>query len=413
MSDPYTAALALLRRCTTDDGIVASPTDERNYRRVWARDSVMCGLAGLAAGDDEITEGLRNTLDLLVTAQGPEGQIPSNVSMRDGRIVGVSYGGLAGRVDTIPWFVIGLSHYVHATGDEAFGEKHALAAREALQLLAAWEFNARSLVYVPMGGDWADEYVLHGYVFFDQVLRLWANRCFAQVIDTEPLYPGVSDRIESTYAPSPTGDPEAAYHGTAYRRFAEEHGEARYWLAALSPSGYQTQFDAFGNALAVLLDLGTAAHRERVLDTGEEVRSHRPGRLVPAFWPPIEPGDRQWAALTDNYRDTFSNRPGHYHNGGLWPMVNGWWGLALAHAGRTDPARDVLDALDAANRTGDASDDDPSDETTDDDTSPYGFPEYRDAINGAPHGITPLGWSAATYVLLTHALENGSGLLFG
>src|SRR6056297_10438 len=373
----FDAALDLLRRCTTDDGILATPTEERNYRRIWARDSVMCGLAGLVAEDETVTRGLRRTLDVLAQAQGPDGQIPSNVRLEDGTPTDVSYGGLAGRVDPIPWFVIGLAHYVQATGDGAFGARHASVVADGLQLMKAWEFNDRGLVYVPLGGDWADEYVLHGYVFFDQVLRLWALRCYAAVLEGPSPDPSLRHTLTATFAPTQAVAADAAYHPHAYRRYVDRSGDARFWLAALSPSGYQTQFDALGNAIAVLAGLGSADHRRQLLATGERIRRDRPGGLIPAFWPAITHGDPDWPALTDNYRDTFSNEPGHYHNGGLWPMVNGWWGMAMAAEGRTDEARALLGALHDANRDGDG---------------PFLFPEYRDAHDGAPQGTGPLGW---------------------
>jgi hypothetical protein len=392
------AASALLHRITTEDGLLASPVEERNYRRVWARDGVVCGLAGLAAGDEAVTAGLRRTLDALAASQGPDGQIPSNIRFKNGEPVDVSYGGLAGRVDAGPWFVVGLTQYVRATGDEAFGRKHRPAARRSLDVLRTWEFNDRGLVYVPLGGDWADEYVLHGYVLFDQVLRLWAQRGFAAVFGEDPDRDAGASRtaeiIARTFAPDPETDPDATYHPHAYRRYVDRNGAAGHWLAGLSPSGYQTQFDALGNALAVLLGLGSDSHRRRVLDTGERIRKQQPGGLVPAFWPPIREGDDAWPALTENYRDVFSNEPGHYHNGGLWPMVNGWWGMALAAEGRTDAARDLLGALHDANRVEPGSG-----------TDRFLFPEYRDAGAGLPHGTCPLGWSAAAALLLAVTLD--------
>ena len=397
----HTAALDLLHRVSSEDGLLASPTDERNYRRVWARDGVVCGLAGLAAGDDRVVAGLRRTLAVLAENQGPDGQIPSNLRIDDGEAADVSYGGLAGRVDAVAWFGIGLAQYVHSTGDEAFGRRHAATARRGLRLLRTWEFNDRGLVYVPLGGDWADEYVLHGYVLFDQVLRLWAQRLFEAVFGEDARAERTARRIEATFRPDPEVDPQTTYHPHAWERYLNEHGAAAHWLAALSPSGYQARFDALSNALAVLLGLGTEADRDRTLDAGEHIRRERPGRLVPAFWPPIREGDPQWTALTDNYRDVFSNRPGHYHNGGLWPMVNGWWGMALAAAGRTQAARNLLNAIHHANRVEPGTDDDR-----------FLFPEYRDAQAGLPHGTSPLGWSAAAPVLLAARLAGSSSLLW-
>ncbi len=75
----YQKALELLRNATTPTGILASVTDIDNYQRVFARDGVICGLAGLVSGDEVVTAGLRSTLETLAESQGPHGQIPSNV----------------------------------------------------------------------------------------------------------------------------------------------------------------------------------------------------------------------------------------------------------------------------------------------------------------------------------------------
>ena len=48
-------------------------------------------------------------------------------------------------------------------------------------LMDAWEFNGKHLLYVPQSGDWADEYIQHGYILFDQLLRVWALRLAASV----------------------------------------------------------------------------------------------------------------------------------------------------------------------------------------------------------------------------------------
>lgn len=42
------------------------------------------------------------------------------------------------------------------------------------------------------------------------------------------------------------------------------------------------------------------------------------------------PGSREWRSYMDRHRQ---NLPQRYHNGGLWPMIGGFWVLALAGAG--------------------------------------------------------------------------------
>src|SRR5581483_7143727 len=111
-TEAYQQALALLRRCLTPAGFVASAVATDNYARVWARDGMISGLAALASGDDELIKGMECTLDTLAKHQGPHGEIPSNVSLDGDQ---VSYGMLAGRVDALLWYVIGVCAYLDYT----------------------------------------------------------------------------------------------------------------------------------------------------------------------------------------------------------------------------------------------------------------------------------------------------------
>jgi hypothetical protein len=45
---------------------------------------------------------------------------------------------------------------------------------QMLTSFEAWEFNNKGLLYVPLSGNWADEYITDGYVLYDQLLRVWA-----------------------------------------------------------------------------------------------------------------------------------------------------------------------------------------------------------------------------------------------
>ena len=383
-------ALDLLRASLTDAGSLASPTDRANYRRVWARDGVICGLAGLASGDADLADGLRRTVETLFAHLGPQGQVPSNVALTDGA-ADVSYGGLAGRVDAGPWAVLGAAQWARQSGDAAWAERWAPAVDGVLDLLDAWEVNARGLVYVPQSGDWADEYDLHGYLLYDQVLRLLALRAWAPFAPSPAALAERAGRlqavIEATFWPSADGDPDAAYHPVAYRAALAE-GEAPHPFAALTPGGYVRRFDALGSALAVLAGLWPD-RRDALLDHGLGLADDTAPGLVPAFAPTIREGDDGWAVLRSNVRDRFSNRPGHYHNGGCWPMVNGWWVAALAEAGRPRDAEVVLARVEAANAGV--------------------FPEYLDAEHGARLGTTPLAWSAAGAVLGRAALDGRLG----
>jgi hypothetical protein len=390
-------AIELLRQAATPHGFVASLERTANYHRVWCRDGVICGLAGLVAGEEELTEALRATLETLAAHQGPEGQIPSNVRIgADGEVLEVSLGGTAGRVDTIPWFVIGVGQLAEHAGGAELAAAMEPAVRRGLRLLTAWEFNRRGLIYVPQSGSWADEYHHHGYLLHVQLLRLWALRCAARLYGRRELAE-TADRLARLVWVNfwPRGEDEGSdlvYHRYLWARRVETLGEPHYGLCGLLPSGYIDQFDALGNALAVLLDVPSAAATRRLLDHGRILCDVGPTDLVPCHWPPVTRDDPQWKALAANAAFGFKNEPGCYHNGGIWPMVNGWWGLALCRAGRLDEAQRLLARIDALNRR---------------DAEPgggWGFHEFADARSGEPGGTRHLAWSAAGGLLLHEAL---------
>jgi fructokinase len=258
-------------------------------------------------------------------------------------------------------------------------------------LLDAWEVNARGLVYVPQSGDWADEYDLHGYLLYDQVLRLLALRAWAPWSPSPASVAARADKlhalVEATFWPHAGGNSGAAYHPAAYEAALSE-GERPHPFAALTPGGYAQRFDALGSALAVLAGLWPG-RRAALLDHGLTLAAETAPGLVPAFAPQVREGDDGWVPLRGNVRDRFSNRPGHYHNGGCWPMVNGWWVAALAEAGRVGDAQALLGRLEAANADV--------------------FPEYLDAEHGERLGTTPLAWSAAGAVLGRAALDGHIG----
>jgi len=53
-TEAYQQAIQLLHACSTEDGFLASRTERDNYRRVWARDGVIVGLAALMSQDQDL-----------------------------------------------------------------------------------------------------------------------------------------------------------------------------------------------------------------------------------------------------------------------------------------------------------------------------------------------------------------------
>lgn len=358
-------ALGILRECATPAGFVAARSRRSNYGRVWARDASICGLAALSSGDPALIDTLEASLLTLVRHQGRAGQIPSNVDGRQGQgPAAASYGGNAGRVDATLWFMVAAGLLGRLANRDALVERLWPQLLRARAVLVAWEFNTGDLVYVPMAGDWADEYVHHGYVLYDQVLRIWGLRELA----------AAANRLDLPERDGLDADAERIH-----RRVSEAYRGPEFFCAAFHPGGRTTRFDAFGNALCCLLDIGPIATREAAIAHAAAITRFD---LVPAFDPPILPGEPEYAQLEFAATEHLRNTPGRYHNGGLWPMVNGFWALAAAHMGRDAFAERLTKGIHQANRRGD-----------------NGFYEYLDADTGEPGGVRHQAWSAAGEVL--------------
>ncbi|MBK1700417.1 amylo-alpha-1,6-glucosidase [Thiococcus pfennigii] len=392
-------ALALLHACSTPDGFLASPTDNDNYRRIWGRDGAILALAALLTDDEELIATARRTFVTLANHQGPHGEIPSNVDPLTQR---VSYGGTTGRIDADLWFLIGCGEYWRATGDQAF-LAHLLPAIEKVRfLLGAWEFNNRGLLYVPLTGDWADEYLQSGYVLYDQVLYLQAQRTLAAIhcdLHGSPDH-GLKERIgrlrhliRANYWFDGDRIPDDAYHEVLYRKGlqAADHCGGQHWMASFSPSGYGYRFDAFANVLVSLLEVADDDQRREVDDFIATRATLDALPLLPAFHPVIQPVDEDWKDLQVMFSYTFKNRPYEFHNGGLWPMVTGFYVADLAARGREEAARRHLRAIHQANALAMEG-------------QPWAFPEYVHGQALTPGGTRHQGWSAAGAIIGHHAL---------
>jgi GH15 family glucan-1,4-alpha-glucosidase len=379
----YKKAMELLHKASSTEGFLASAQDISNYKRVWARDGVICGLAALASGDNKLIDTFRKTLDTLAENQHNNGTIPSNV-MTNGADVEVSYGGLAGRVDAVTWFVIGICQYAFYKKDPSFVIKYEQNIQKCLQLLEAWEFNNKGLLYVPLSGNWADEYITDGYVLYDQLLRIWALRSYNHFAKKESItekIEKITEQIEINFTPNSVGE---KYHERAYN----EININKFMPCSFSPAGYKTQFDAFANSLALYLNIGSENFQHSILEYSIELKKERPLQLLPAFWPPIEESDIDWNLLKNNCKYEFRNYPNEFHNGGSWSMVNGFYGLALQSKNKSSEALEILEAINAVNKVED-----------------YSFYENFNSETQKPNGVPFCAWSGAATVMLHQSIN--------
>lgn len=379
----YQNAIAVLHRCSSDIGFLASCEDKDNYRRVWARDGVVCGLAALASKDETLIATFKKTLQTLGAFQHDLGIIPSNVYFSN-RQPKVSYGGLVGRTDTTCWYLLGIAMYVQQTNDRAFLDESQSIIQKALRLLDTWEYNTGGLLYVPLSGNWADEYIVEGYVLFDQVLRLLGLSALQQLQSDADLKVKIEQIRTKIFDNFIQLDAERSLHPRTFSKLSNKN----YIPACFGPAGYKNYFDAFGTAILLFTDLVPNSRAEKLVDFMSSLTHETETKLVPAFWPPIFEVDADYQLLSENHKYEFRNAAYEYHNAGSWCMVNGFTGVALVQQGKIAEATQLLNAIHTANSLGE-----------------NGFYEHHHSLTAEPKGTRYCAWSAAGQVLLTQSLN--------
>ncbi len=360
-------AVVLLRALCGEDGIHASLAATANYRAIFARDAIMAGTAGLLLRDAVVTRAFVCTLERLRQFQGAEGQIASNFELRPDGTHQLSFGSLAPRIDSATWYLLGIAFGAKAGALDP-AAYHA-SVHAVVRLLNAIEYNERHLLYVPTGGNWADEYITEGYILYDQVLRAWALRLLGEVYD-ESAWTAKSARIGETI------------HERYWLDVERKYGHP---IASFSPGRVQAMFDLAACSLlslsGVAPTLGAAA-LDWIDDTFLTQSS-----LPPAFYPVIVEGDSDWPALRRYHLHAFRNAPHEYHNGGIWPIWLGWCALALAQAQRSSAlqrlASEVQRRLNAPKS--------------------FAFEEYLHGVTGVPTGTPHMAYSATGCIFMAHA----------
>jgi hypothetical protein len=271
-------------------------------------------------------------------------------------------------------------------------------------LLGAWEFNNRGFLYIPATGDWADEYIHNGYILYDQLLYLQALRTLCAI--REHTHGSTDHNLcrrvtqlkrliwDNYWFDEGDAVPDDVYHEILYEkgRKAATSCKNHHWLPFFSPHGYGYRFDGLANVLVSLLKISNDSRRKKVDTYITGLTKNYDIRLLPAFHPVITPVDKDWKELNITFSYTFKNRPYEYHNGGLWPMITGFYVADLAQRNKTDAARRYLEGVHTAN-------------ASEMNSENWSFPEYINGKNFSPGGTRKQCWSAAGAIIGHQALN--------
>lgn len=300
-------SIEIIQNACTPWGIKASLTNLDNYGAIFTRDAVMAGIAGVLLKDDIIIEGLKNTLFNLKKLQGKQGQIASNFTIKEGKVDHVSFGTLSPKIDSCTWYLIGVGILLK----EGLIQKKEFkgSVEKTINLLDALEYNGKHLIYVPKGGNWADEYIYEGYILYDQALRAWGLSLLAL-----------------NYENQEWADKSKAILTCIEKNYKKEANP--YFSSSFYPGGSFDKFDlAAHSIIGILLDKNSLSFEQSLEWILKEFISKN--NFPPAFYPVIQEGDAEWGSLRAYHLFAFKNAPHHYHNGGIWWIWLGWLAISL------------------------------------------------------------------------------------
>ncbi|MCC6390609.1 MAG: hypothetical protein IT167_08400 [Bryobacterales bacterium] len=388
IEEAYARAVEALRRCCTPAGLKASGR-KQGHHQIWARDSMIALLGARLVDDDGIQTALRASLDLLARHQSESGAIPNNVDAASHRPNFRAYadGGL--------WWIIGSS--LLAPDPEA--------VRSILGWYACQDVDQSGLLSMQEGADWQDLFCTRGKGLYLNCLYVLALRAAAKVLAGESerltgLAESVTEKINRWFWYP--GDGNMLRHhshtfSTESRRELDSLGrkrflppkrylvEEQYYLPYLAFRAVGEWFDSLGNVLAILSGVAGPRQSGIILDfIARHGLDHWP--LV-SLTPAVGFVDPDW-------RDYYGrlNVPHHYHNGGIWPFIGGFYIAALVKTGQMEVAAGALDRLAEMNLRGE-------------------FNEWHHGRTGEPMGVRDQAWSAGMFVYAVECVRRGKAWL--
>ncbi|MGB1570856.1 MAG: hypothetical protein ACPG89_07240 [Schleiferiaceae bacterium] len=321
-------AWSVLTNSAKNFGFVATAQDTDNYARLWSRDSAIASLAVLSHGKEALYPTVKSGILNLLDAIGDGGVFPSNVSFdENGTRSGQSFGGPVGRTDSPFWWAVTALSYMEVAQD--FGIKGVVAdAIEEIERRAqAWEFNNKHLMYSPASSNWADEYPVEGYILLNNVLRLWMLKKASHILSSDN-YAEKAEQVLGSIKYHFFGEPAGAQSLFTPAQLEKvdnlESGERI--LMSFTPGATLNHIDSLGWSISMLLGITSESTTKKMV---ERLRKEVGGTLAPAHWPIIDEDHTLWGAIASNYAYNFKNHPGHFHNGGVWGLTQGFTAAAM------------------------------------------------------------------------------------
>jgi hypothetical protein len=339
------------------------------YPEPYTRD-LMFSVFGIAvSGNQKLLESIRKVLETLAKNQTEHGHIPSLVHDKDDR----------GSSDSTPLFLLGAGIFRKVSGEKDFLNT---AVKKALNWMEYQSPSDRYMVAQQPTSDWRDEQWVTGYGLFVNTLVYSYLRLLGKNERADKVHSEMS-RFTIT---------GGTIHRHVHEGLVVKH---KPYYALWSYKIHSSErFDLLGNSLAILSGIASPSRAEDMISwIEEECDSMKKNgdlavSLPPNFFPYIKPEDPDW-----HPRYAIFNRPGEYHNGGIWPFVCGLYVAALVASKKYALASEKLVVLTNIIKPSNT------------EKVNFGFNEWIKAQDGKPMGQDWQTWSAALYLYAVKCVE--------
>jgi glycosyl hydrolase family 100 (putative invertase) len=289
-----------------------------------------------------------------------------------------------GCIDSTLWWLIALAFLDRRGRAGGLRRRYAQRIRLAIQWLLAQEHQRFYLLQQNEASDWADIMPRSGFVLYTNALWYFVKRLYRVA-----HAPETHENFNGLFHPFSAGLAE-------YRRarllndYVLRGGQDRdLYLSFVNFSFFGEEGDVFGNVLAVLMGLAEGRARGRTLDALGKARVSDP-YPVRAVTRPIKQSSVLWRPYMARHRQNYAWQ---YHNGGIWPMVGGFWVTALVAAGRAAQAKHELVKLARACAV-----------------QNWAFAEWLHGKTLSPRGMPGQSWNAAAFLMAEYAVSTGAGV---
>jgi glycogen debranching enzyme len=401
----YEEAIEVLKKNATKNGFSASTEKVVNYYSIWARDHSICALAALQTEDQELIVTAKKGVLHLLQNQSDAGQIPSYIEIEKKTKV---YGGLGSitSIDSNLWIVIAAAKIYKQTRDARFLTATQIRRYKRLyRLIRAFDSNNCGLMEVHVASDWADIMQRSYHVLYDECLHHQALKSLTYLFTEymknckdEDLVIKIPKHIRwiktriTQIKPKINADFWFTHESIPkvkekYMIYHSNPQPMPFYQSHLMPFEHEwdKRFDTFGNMLAIITGIAPKERRNTILQFVTEHKINEPAPLK-VLSPVILPQEPDWHPVY-----ALKEAPNTYHNGGIWPLVTGFWIEALVKGKKNKLAKKELQRF--AKLLED---------------SKWLFPEYFHGETLTPMGRNFQAWSAAGYILGYNALKNKS-----